>query len=66
MDGVTVHTSLKTYRVAEGTQQAGGKQASRGGLGVKHVSGVKHLRCGLRATVHAPRRITLCSAREGV
>jgi hypothetical protein len=43
MDGVTVETSFKTYHVAEGMRQAGGKQASIGGLGVKHVHGIKHL-----------------------
>ena len=44
MDGVTVHTSLKTYHVAEVMRRAGGKQASIGGRGVKHVRGIKHLR----------------------
>jgi hypothetical protein len=44
MDGVTVETSFKTYHVAEGTRRADGKKASNGGLGVKHVHGIKHLR----------------------
>ena len=43
MDGVTVETSFKTYHVAEGTRQAGGKHAVRYSRGVKHVHGIKHL-----------------------
>jgi hypothetical protein len=43
MDGVTVETSFNTYHVAERTRRADGKNASIGGLGVKHVIGIKHL-----------------------
>jgi hypothetical protein len=43
MDGVTVHTSFKTYHVAERTRRARGTQASNGGRGVKHVHGITHL-----------------------
>jgi hypothetical protein len=44
MDRVTVHTSFGTYHVAEVVRRADGKKASKGGRGVQHVHGIKHLR----------------------